>query len=77
MLHAYVQRFDVMGTVEIFLRTKQGLRRYILDQIPANMSSPRKESIAHSLVMHTVLTEFLFFCEAVLTESNTMIACIV
>jgi len=76
MLHAYVRRFDVMGTVGKFLRTKQGLR-YILDQIPANMSSPRKESIAHSLVMHTVLTEFLFFCEAVLTESNTMIACIV
>ena len=25
MLHAYVQIFDVMGTVNKFLRTKQGL----------------------------------------------------
>ena len=25
MLHAYVQKFDVMGTVENFLGTKQGL----------------------------------------------------
>ena len=25
MLHAYVQKFDVTGTVEIFLGTKQGL----------------------------------------------------
>ena len=25
MLHACVQKFDVMGTVEIFLETKQGL----------------------------------------------------
>ena len=26
MLHACVQRFDVMGTVEIFFETKHGLR---------------------------------------------------
>jgi len=26
MLHAYIQRFDMMGTVEKFLGTKQGLR---------------------------------------------------
>ena len=27
MLHAYVRRFDVMGTVEFFLKTKQAGRK--------------------------------------------------
>jgi len=26
MLHAYVQKFDAMGTLEIFLETKHGKR---------------------------------------------------
>ena len=29
MLHACVQRFDVTGTVEIFLKTKQGLTKVL------------------------------------------------
>ena len=29
MLHACVQKFDVMSTVEIFLKAKQGLKKQL------------------------------------------------